>query len=547
MTKQSNDTPAFNLWTEPWISLEKSDGQLVQVSIQEALLNAKDYTAIYDPSPLVVVGVHRLLTAILQDALNPKENDDLEQLWKNGFPKSKIEDFGSKYADRFDLFSPDKPFLQSADLPMFPKTKEEQKGKTFAVRLFPEIPSGELISHYHHTNEDDQVLSPATVAKGLVALPPFVSSGGPGLMPSINGVPPIYVIPGGRSLFESFCASLISLEMIKDEYSADIDYLCWWKRPIPTIVEKSEKKTPNSQLSVVGYLHGMTFPARKIRLHPEILHRTCSRSGESSAWCVKTMSFKMGESLREGAFWLDPFVAYKLPIKKSASKRGANTIKSKKKKENPNPLRPTRVKTAWREFTGLFLQSNNEVRQFRRPLFLNQLALLSVSERFAVYPFRCVAFQTDGKMKFFEWMEFGFDVPTKLMQDVNGALWTEIAIDFANQCEKVITDTFTWEFCRIRDSKQRDEWLRAKLQENYWFTLAGLFRQLILDLNEPSTRKQKVDDWVALVKKEAEKSFGISADAMGDDGATLRRIVEGKDKCHKKLQFVLKQYQQKGG
>ena len=133
MTQQNNDVPSFNLWTELWITLEKSDGELVQVSISEALLNAKNYTAIYDSSPLVVVGVHRLLTAILQDALAPKENDDLEQFWKNGFPVKKIEDFGRKYIDRFDLFSPDKPFLQSADLPLFPKTKEEQKGKTLAI------------------------------------------------------------------------------------------------------------------------------------------------------------------------------------------------------------------------------------------------------------------------------------------------------------------------------------------------------------------------------------------------------------------------------
>ena len=545
MTQQNNDVPSFNLWTELWITLEKSDGELVQVSISEALLNAKNYTAIYNSSPLVVVGVHRLLTAILQDALAPKENDDLEQFWKNGFPVKKIEDFGRKYIDRFDLFSPDKPFLQSADLPLFPKTKEEQKGKTLAIRLFPEIPSGELISHYRHIDENDQVLSPATAAKGLVSIPPFVSSGGPGLMPSINGVPPIYVIPSGNSFFESLCASLISLEMMKDIYSVETDHLCWWKRATPTLVEESEKKTPKSQLSVVGYLHGMTFPARKVRLHPEILRQTCSRSGESSVWCVKTMSFKMGESLKEESFWQDPFVAYKLPVQKVTAARKGNIVKSKKKKERPNPIRPTRVKTAWREFTGLFLQSDSKTRQ--RPLFLDQLALLSVNNHFVVYPFRCVAFQTDGKMKFFEWMEFGFDVPTKLMQDFDGAKWTDAAMDFAEQCEKAITDTFAWEFCRVRDSKQRDEWLRSKLQQNYWFALAGYFRQLILDLDEPSTRKQKIDGWVLRVKDEAEKSFEIAADAMGDDGATLRHIVEGKNKCYRKLQSILNQYQQKGG
>jgi len=157
-----------------------------------------------------------------------------------------------------------------------------------------------------------------------------------------------------------------------------------------------------------------------------------------------------------------------------------------------------------------------------------------------------VAFQTDGKMKFFEWMEFGFAVPMKLLQDFDGARWTERAIDFANQCEKAISDTFAWEFCRIRDSKQRDEWLRANLQQDYWFTLAGYFRQLILDLDEHTTRQEKIDEWLVLVRNEAERAFNKSADAIGDNGKTLRHIVEGKNKCHKKLQAILTQFQ-KGG
>ena len=78
MTTSNENSPSFNLWSEPWIALER-DGLMTQYSIRDVLLNAHNYFAIYDPSPLVVVGIHRLLTAILQDALNPQENHDLEQ------------------------------------------------------------------------------------------------------------------------------------------------------------------------------------------------------------------------------------------------------------------------------------------------------------------------------------------------------------------------------------------------------------------------------------------------------------------------------------
>ncbi|MFH0988510.1 MAG: type I-E CRISPR-associated protein Cse1/CasA, partial [bacterium] len=225
MTMSNENSLSFNLWSEPWIALER-DGIVTRHSIHDALLNAHNYFAIYDPSPLVVVGIHRLLTAILQDALNPQENHDLEQLWKDGkFPADNIERFGKQYADRFDLFSEDKPFLQSADLSLFPKTKDEQKEKTTVARLFPETPSGTLIAHYRHGTEDERVFSPATMAAGMVSIPPFATSGGPGLMPSINGVPPIYVLPGGKTLFESLTASLISATVLADDYATTKDDL----------------------------------------------------------------------------------------------------------------------------------------------------------------------------------------------------------------------------------------------------------------------------------------------------------------------------------
>ena len=62
MAQTNNQLPTFNLWIEPWISLEDPKGDLSKHGIRDALINADKYTAIYDPSPLVVVGIYRLLT-----------------------------------------------------------------------------------------------------------------------------------------------------------------------------------------------------------------------------------------------------------------------------------------------------------------------------------------------------------------------------------------------------------------------------------------------------------------------------------------------------
>ena len=88
--------PTFNLWTEPWITLERADGALEDVGIEQALLESHCFRAIYDPSPLVVVGIHRLLAAILQDALDPQRPGDLAGLWREErFSEETIREFGA--------------------------------------------------------------------------------------------------------------------------------------------------------------------------------------------------------------------------------------------------------------------------------------------------------------------------------------------------------------------------------------------------------------------------------------------------------------------
>jgi CRISPR system Cascade subunit CasA len=549
---QMNDKqlPSFNLWTEPWISLEDSRGDLSQHGIRNALLNAHKYVAIYDPSPLVVVGIHRLLTAILQDALHPQENGDLEQLWADGrFPADKIDEFDEQYADRFDLFSEDKPFFQSADLPMFPDEKERKASKHVA-QLFPETPSGSLVTHYRHLTDEEQVFSPVAAAVGLVTMPPFISSGGAGLMPSINGVPPIYVLPSGKTVFESLTASLITARWL-DKYSMEEKDLAWWKRTVPVIIHESKKKKPgmkfskHRQLSVVGYLHGLTFPARKVRLHPEHLNAVCSRTGQRSEWCVRTMGFRMGESCLGDVEWQwqDPFAAFRLPAKPTGRRK---SFKNKKSVDRPKPIRPVRSRATWREFTGLFLQRSDENQQTHRPLFLNQLAELKISERVQTYPFRCVAWQTDGKMKFYEWMDFGFDVPPSLLQDSNGAKWTEQALSFASECAEIIKRVFSSTFKRDANSPERFKRLKERLEADYWSALAGRFRKFVLDLGDRVRQQQTLEGWFYAVVREAEKAFNEAAEKTGDDGNTLLKIEQGKERCRKELNILQNKTKQGG-
>ncbi|MGD9101521.1 MAG: type I-E CRISPR-associated protein Cse1/CasA, partial [Anaerolineae bacterium] len=102
MTQSSEPLPTFNLWTEPWITLERLQGGTERQGIEQTLLRAQEFAFIYEPSPLVVVGIHRLLTAILQDVLRPRHLSDLVELRRAGqFPVEDVRAFGERYAGRF--------------------------------------------------------------------------------------------------------------------------------------------------------------------------------------------------------------------------------------------------------------------------------------------------------------------------------------------------------------------------------------------------------------------------------------------------------------
>jgi CRISPR system Cascade subunit CasA len=505
--------PSFNLWTEPWIALEKPDGAIERAGIEKTLLNAEERRAIYDPSPLSVVGIHRLLVAILQFAIQPEQDADLKNLWKAGkFPRVSIEAFGRQYASRFDLFSAKEPFLQSANIPL-----EANKDAKPVVYLAPEIPAGTGITHYRHGEEDEQTFCPACAARGLVAIPAFATTGGAGIKPSINGVPPIYILPGGKNLFESLAASLTRSDYQPKIASRKKDDVWWVRKPI---VGKS------AIVREVGYLHSLTFPARRVRLHPEALHTRCSRCNMESVWVVRQMVFEMGESRpKDAEFWFDPFAAYKMG------------------KEKPIPFRPVEGKDAWREFASLFLLSKGEEKtQTWRPRILEQIAELELVSDQPVYPFRCIGLRTDMKAKVFEWIDAGFDVPPTMLGDVSAGLEVRQATDYAGECARIIGRSFRQYFGGKSKKSERHKGLRLRMENGYWSALAEPFRHYILKAALLQDRDRARKEWADIVQKQARLAFRTTVDSLGDDAETLSQGAIAEKWCNINLVKTRKEY-----
>lgn len=512
-----NRDPTFSLWSEPWMEAERLDGTVALVSLETLLHEAQQFRRLYDPSPLVVVAVQRLLVAILQDALRPTQTAELVALWRAArLPAEAIERFGATFAHRFDLFSETLPFLQSADLPLAPAKRSDAKPVGY---LFPEQPAGTAVTHYTHAYDGEAALCAPCAAKGLLLLPPFASSGGAGIRPSINGVPPIYVLPNLETLALQLIASLVR-PVYQPDVADQTSDTPWWRRE-PALIGKKE------EVLKVGYGHSLTFPARRVRLHPEAMTTPCLRCGTRTPWGARTMIFEMGESRpKDFPLWRDPFAAYRVA----------------EDKPQPIPVRPVEGRALWREFANLFLPTSKDKgkQHHLRPRLLDQLEdLWHALPEMPTVPLRTVGLRTDMKMKIFEWEEADFTLPASLLGNDTAEGVVRNAIEFATKADGTLKKTFQVHFAGTTKDARRQESVRARLSQQYWAGLESHFRDFILRLGSGAEPDELEREWAQHVVRHGQKTFHKSMKRLARDGATLRQQMEGERHCYNALHKLL--------
>ncbi|MEI8166061.1 MAG: type I-E CRISPR-associated protein Cse1/CasA, partial [Chloroflexales bacterium] len=490
------------------------------------------------PSPLVAAGTHRLLTAILQAIYAPQDLAEIATVLRAGqFDPVKLDGFAAQYADRFDLFHPTAPFLQTGDVPL-DGWKKPEKGQTHAwsdpkpiAALFVEVPASSNRAHFHHVTDEGHALCAACCARGLVTIAAFASSGGAGIRPSINGVPPIYVLPAGSSLFESLTLSLITQGYQPPTADPQRANLAAWSGQ--TTVGKG------TQVSAVGYLESLTFPARRMRLYPQgVTTTTCTHCGAATQITVSSLLFEMGHWLSEGsALWEDPFAAFRKP-----------KSKGKAADVGPKPIRPDEGKALWREYSGLLLAERDDQ---LRPRIVQQIAKLI--DRRALHEtqrvrFRCIGLRTDGKAKIFEWLDEALEAPSALLTDDDAAQYIDDALGRADEARFILESSFDSHFRPERDRGGRNEKLarfktvRARMSADYWRRLAPLFRQFIFDLADETAREATELDWADKLVREGKQAFATAADQVGERADALRARVEAQATCHRRLAAKRKEW-----
>ena len=172
-------TPAFNLLDEPWIPVRTPTGEVLDINLSDALLKARDYTALAETSPPNLIALHRLLLAVLHRALTThhgKWNDrDRARWFRQGLPEAPIRAYLAQWRERFWLFHSSEPFMQVAALAQAEETRDKLKSRT-QIQL--EGANGNTPVVFDHALDDlPQAIPYAGAARNLLGFLQFTPGG----------------------------------------------------------------------------------------------------------------------------------------------------------------------------------------------------------------------------------------------------------------------------------------------------------------------------------------------------------------------------------
>jgi len=501
--------PSFDVLTEPWIPVIQKDGSRNELGIQICLEQAERILEIRHASPIVEFGLYRLLTAATLDVFTwaeqrPELPEDLEGMIESGgFDADLIRQYLEECGDVFDLFHPEKPFLQA---------KMDSARTKPLVAMYPAMPSGTNVGHWHHQAEDEVDVSAQQAAQWLVTIAPFMTAGGAGLSPSINGAPGIYVLPRGESLFDTIVMNL----PLRIEQESGGGAVAW-----------RSSRIPGGERTQATAIEALTWQPRRIQLVPE-----------KDKWGnirVRRMKFEKGDRANPDLDWIDPNLAYRYG------------------KEKRSPIRMREGRPLWRDAGPLVLLRSTDHGQserrvvFRRPDVVEQVfTSIARHGRLAIHAY---GMRTDLKMKVFEWGRARWDVPAKLGRSTRLGDLVHQELERAEVAVYTLRDQIRKLF--PRDGAGRKEALRSiadRCERAYWQRLERGFAPLMsafaeLDPdeapNDPGLIAEAASEWRRTIERLALEQFECAAKDMDADGGALERLVCARTRLTAKLRKVI--------
>ncbi|MFH9428036.1 type I-E CRISPR-associated protein Cse1/CasA [Streptomyces sp. NPDC017615] len=131
-------TASFDLTSQPWIGVLRTDGSQTELSLREVFSSAGEVRHIVGELATVEFALMRLLLAVAHDAFDgPREMEDWEDLWTDEDCFAPVAAYLDEFHDRFDLLHSDAPFFQTAGL-------RTEKDEAFSLsRIVADVPTGD--------------------------------------------------------------------------------------------------------------------------------------------------------------------------------------------------------------------------------------------------------------------------------------------------------------------------------------------------------------------------------------------------------------------
>jgi CRISPR system Cascade subunit CasA len=485
----------FDVSTEPWLPVIRLDGKPDELGLCDVLIQAHQIRALVDPMPTVEFGLHRLLVAFVLDIFKPNDLEDWAGLWENGaFDEVQVKAYFAENAGCFDLFDAHRPFLQSPGM-------EGEKSKPLAG-LLPSMPSGTATNHFHHGHEHQFGVSLPIAARLLTTIAPWMTAGGAGLSPSLNGAPPFYVLPLGKNLLQTL---LLNTLVLKELSRASGEEIPAWRDSVSVTATRATD---------ASLLASFSWRPRRIQLQWDE-SGICAITGQPVPHLVSAMKFAPG--FGAGFEWIDPNCAFRIG-------------------EERLILRPRENREVWRDTGPLVLlrekswQSKNGKISFERPAIITQLGEL-ISERIlspdhemtlAVY-----AVRTDLKMKTFEWGREILQLPFPLLQGQRAAIEAQSALEDAESVAFALRRAIKLAY--PREGKGNDAafaMLAATSERGFWRELRPHFDDYLEFLarsNQDAEREEERQKWRNCLRKFGWEAITVALDDMDSNAVALER------------------------
>ena len=259
----------FHLCKEPWICVMGKDYQIKKVTLVEAILHAEQYRDLAGETETQNIAVLRFMLDVLHTVFfrctaegKLEKIDSAKEafkrwkaIWDRGsFPEKPVQDYFSKWENRFWLFDSQYPFYQVPEIQGTENPVKKMNGEV--------VESNNKIQLFSmRSGKEKNELRYDEAARWLIYLQAFDDTAAKKPSPKLCLVGSIGIITvKGDSLFETL---MLNLTLLKDGQELWGEAKPSWERKKPSTQKLEEIPIPDNQAEL------LSLQCRRILLHRE--------------------------------------------------------------------------------------------------------------------------------------------------------------------------------------------------------------------------------------------------------------------------------------